>query len=337
MSDPAEYMDDSMGSIERQRIRLRDGFPGQRMRVLPSPLVAHAQDRPATAQILVTDVGYFPKAAMHGRARPKGALQDIVMICVAGRGICSTPSGDHQVRAGDALIIPAGTPHRYEAHPTDPWTIWWMHITGLAVGALLMAAGATARRPVVPLSDTSRVVALMETVLRRMGRDETESSLVAASGAAWHALALIAADPHTAHTRGANPIEATLEFLQTNFAEHVSVPELARMAGLSQSHFAALFRKATGFGVIEYQTRLCMASARELLDTTDRNIASIAQQVGYSDPLYFSRQFRRIHSLSPSEYRTRESRWAARANGPQQASPARSSRNSRTTRPDSRS
>jgi len=78
------------------------------------------------------------------------------------------------------------------------------------------------------------------------------------------------------------------------------------MAGLSESHFAALFRRATGYGALEYQIRLRMGLARVLLDTTARTISSIAHQVGYSDPLYFSRQFRRIHGMSPSQYRSQD-------------------------------
>ena len=59
-------------------------------------------------------------------------------------------------------------------------------------------------------------------------------------------------------------------------------------------------------GVLEYQTRQRMGLARELLDWTHRTISSIALQVGYPDPLYFSRQFRRIHAMSPSEFRSRD-------------------------------
>ncbi|MFI2363333.1 helix-turn-helix domain-containing protein [Promicromonospora sp. NPDC019610] len=287
--------------------QLGEGFPGQRMRVLPEPLVAHARTQPATAQLLVTDVGFFPRAVRHTRTRPHGAPQHIVLVCAAGSGSCSMPSGVHQVGAGSALVIPAGTTHRYQADRFDPWTIWWMHVTGSAVGGLFEAMDVTVQRPVVRLGDASRVVALIDTVLRRMERDETASSLVAAAGAAWHALALIAAGRSTAAERSA-PIESTLEFLRANIAERVSVTELASMAGLSTSHYAGLFRRATGFGVLEYQTRLRMASARELLDTTDRPIGSVARQVGYPDPLYFSRQFRKIHSVSPSEYRARKSR-----------------------------
>ena len=78
------------------------------------------------------------------------------------------------------------------------------------------------------------------------------------------------------------------------------------MAGLSVSHYSALFRRATGYGALEYQTRLRMGAARELLDTTDRPVASVAAQVGFSDALYFSRQFRRIHGMSPTEYRSHD-------------------------------
>jgi len=39
--------------------------------------------------------------------------------------------------------------------------------------------------------------------------------------------------------------------------------------------------------------------------TTDQSVATIARQVGYDDPLYFSRIFRRVHGVSPSEYRNR--------------------------------
>ena len=75
------------------------------------------------------------------------------------------------------------------------------------------------------------------------------------------------------------------------------------MVGLSASHYAALFRRATGYGVLEYQTRLRMALARELLDTTDRSVASIAREIGYTDPLYFSRHFTKVHGASPTAYR----------------------------------
>ncbi len=99
------------------------------------------------SQLLVTDVGYFPRASSHGLARTNGAAQHVVIICAAGRGTCTLPSGVHQVRAGQALVIPAGVPHRYEADAVDPWTIWWMHLVGQQVLPLCAATGATPDQP----------------------------------------------------------------------------------------------------------------------------------------------------------------------------------------------
>lgn len=305
MPYPSADMDES--TIGRPfTVRMPDGFPGQRMRVLPRPLVAHALHQPTTEQVLVSDVGFFPRAAGHGRERPNGARETIVIVCSAGAGTCRVPDGTFDVAAGQALVIPAGTPHSYEANLNDPWTIWWMHVVGRAVPALVAAAGATAQRPVIRLADPPRVVSLIDQVIRRMERDETPATLLAASGAAWHALCLVAADRHLLGAERTDSIGAVIEHLQATSATHTSVGELAGVAGLSVSHFAAQFRRATGYSVVEYQTRVRMGRARELLDTTDRTISSVAREVGYPDPLYFSRQFRRIHGTSPSQYRERE-------------------------------
>ncbi|MDQ0373365.1 helix-turn-helix domain-containing protein [Cellulomonas humilata] len=286
--------------------RRREGFPGQRMCVLPRPLVAQASATPPLSQLLVTDVGYFPRASTHGRTRTHGAPQHIVIVCAAGRGTCTLPSGVHQVHAGQALAIPAGVPHRYEADAEEPWTIWWMHLVGQQVPDLLAAIGATPDQPVFGLGDPAPVISLVDTIIRRMERDETMASLLASAGAAWHAMALLAADRRTIGRQQPDPIAATIEHLRANVSTRISLADLAGMAGLSVSHYSALFRRSTGYGALEYQTRLRMGTARELLDTTDRPIASVAARVGFSDPLYFSRQFHRIHGMSPTEYRSHD-------------------------------
>ncbi|GEK21545.1 AraC family transcriptional regulator [Cellulomonas xylanilytica] len=295
-----------MTAVPQTPPRRRDGFPGQRMHVLPRPLVEQALRTRPLSQLLVTDAGYFPRASTHGRARTHGAPQHIVIVCAAGRGTCTLPSGVHQVRAGQALVIPAGLPHRYEADAEEPWTIWWMHLVGQQVPDLLAATGATPDQPVVGLGDPAPVISLVDAILRRMERDETMASLLASSGAAWHALALLAADRRTIGRQQPDPVAATIEHLRANVSTRIPLADLAGMAGLSVSHYSARFRRATGYGALEYQTRLRMGTARELLDTTDRPVASVAAQVGFSDPLYFSRQFHRVHGMSPTEYRSHD-------------------------------
>lgn len=284
--------------------RIADGFPGERMRVLPRPLVAKALAVQPTAAVLVTDAGFFPHATHHWRSRPT-ATETIVIHCVAGRGLCRVDGRTFRVGSHQVLVIPPGARHRYEADADDPWTIWWAHVTGSAIGPLVAAITRGGDSPVFDVAEPTRVSGLLDLILRRLETDEGSSSLLAAGGAAYHLLAVLAADRRAPSRGRADPIGEVCSYLRANLADHVSVGDLAAMAGFSVSHFSALFRRATGFGALEYQTRLRMSLARQLLDTTDRTVTSIARQVGYADPMYFSRQFRRIHQLSPSQYRAR--------------------------------
>src|SRR5690606_25707388 len=137
----------------------------------------------------------------------------------------------------------------------------------------------------------------------QLAKDETEPNLILAAGLAWSLLAQLAADKLAGAHGPTEPVRAAQDHLREHFADPVRVTDLARLAGLSPSHFAALFRRATGSGVIEYVKRLRMARARELLVTTGVDVRDIAAAVGYDDPFYFSRQFRAVHGCSPSAYR----------------------------------
>src|SRR3954466_1291293 len=92
------------GSAYGGGVLLPHGFPRQRPRVLPRPLVAAAQRRPPTAALLVTDAGYFPHAANHGRRRPQGTPEVVVIVCVDGVGHCEVADRRTVVRPGHALV-----------------------------------------------------------------------------------------------------------------------------------------------------------------------------------------------------------------------------------------
>jgi AraC-like DNA-binding protein len=282
---------------------LRDGFPGQRLRVLPRPLVASALRRPPTSGLLVTDAGYFPRAANHGRRRAAGAPEAIVIVCVDGYGRCESLGRSTVVGPGYALVLPPGRPHVYLADPERPWTIWWLHATGTQVSELLSVIAPDGREALVELHDAYRAVATIDDAIACLERDETLPSVISAAGAGWSLLAQLAADVVAGGPQRTEPVRQAQDYLRRNFAKPLSVAELARTAGLSPSHFSALFRAATGGGVVEYTKRLRMARARELLITSSRDIGDIAEAVGYTDAFYFSRQFRNVHGCSPTEYR----------------------------------
>jgi AraC family transcriptional regulator of arabinose operon len=240
--------------------------------------VREALQQPGTSHLVVTDCGYFPEAHSHGRVRTTPISQAVIIVCAKGGGWCETPAGRFPVTAGQVIILPPGHPHSYGSNEDTPWTLWWLHVTGRDLPEFLTAAGMTPDAPIRTPSDVYRVVALIAEVLQSMERDTTTASLLAAAGAAWHLMALLASD-------------------------RSSVAELAAMSRLSGSHFAALFKSRIGYPALQYQTQLRMARARELLDTTDQSIAAVAAATGYPDSFYFARQFKKVHGVTPFGYR----------------------------------
>lgn len=282
---------------------IEEGFRGQRLVVVPRPAVAEALARPITRRLLVTDVGYYPNALDHQMRRPRGTDETIVMVCAAGTGWAQIGDSVHRLGSHQAIVIPRGVPHAYGSDQNHPWTIWWAHFVGTDVSDLLEGMEVTAARPLFPLRALERAVAQLDEIVTNLERDQTPARLISASGTAWKLLTQLAVD--RALPAPGDPLQRAMNYLSERLDSSVRVPELARLVGVSPTHLTTMFRRSTGGGVLAHHTALRMARARQLLDTTDATVAEIAQEVGYHDPFYFSRHFRRHHGLSPSGFRAR--------------------------------
>ncbi|BCU78349.1 AraC family transcriptional regulator [Luteolibacter sp. LG18] len=91
--------------------------------------------------------------------------------------------------------------------------------------------------------------------------------------------------------------------LHERFAETVSTAELAKQAGLSESQFERIFKKALGTSPRQYLQRIRIEHASRLLLETEETIASIAQRCGYYDHSHFCKTFAAQLGSAPSEYR----------------------------------
>ncbi|MGY1551280.1 helix-turn-helix domain-containing protein [Microbacterium sp. A588] len=279
----------------------RDGFERQRLCVVPRPAIAEALGQPVTRRLVVTDAGWFPDAVGHLRIRPQGAEEGIVLVCIDGSGWVDLGSGRHRVVPGTAVLIPRDTPHSYGADNERPWTIWWCHLLGSDLTDLWTATGVDRSKPVISLRALERVTALLDEIVSSLERDQSPARRIATAGIAWRLMTQFVVDRRLPEQ--GEPLERAMRYLEERADGNVRVWELARLIGISPSHLGALFREATGGGVLAYHKGLKMARARRYLDTTSLHVSEIARQIGYEDPFYFSRQFSRMHGMSPSDYR----------------------------------
>ncbi|WP_297337546.1 helix-turn-helix domain-containing protein [Algoriphagus sp.] len=95
------------------------------------------------------------------------------------------------------------------------------------------------------------------------------------------------------------------EYLETNFAQKLTVDQLAEIAATSRRSFERRFKQATKNTALEYIQRIRIEAAKRNFETNDQNVSEVMFAVGYSDPKTFRSVFKRITGLTPIEYRNR--------------------------------
>lgn len=242
------------------------------------------------------------------------AVHDYYLIhtVISGSGLFVAGGQTFECKAGDTFVIFPGELFSYEADANDPWRYAWVAFTGTAAYGLLGKIGVTTDRPVIR-GAARRALPLLRRIRTLLERAESpqladlESAgylrlLLAAYGAASGAHA--AAESRSDMER---QIAQAVRLLSTNYAQPISIDRLARSFGYHRTHFSTMFRRAVGLSPKQYLLKIRMERAASLLMTA-LPIEQVASSVGFGDPLYFSKQFRRWSGLSPTDYRNAKRR-----------------------------
>ena len=98
-------------------------------------------------------------------------------------------------------------------------------------------------------------------------------------------------------------LRVAIDFINDHLRESLELRSISRAAGLSEFHFARLFKAATGATPFQFVTRTRMERAKQLLRKTRLPIFEIAERVGYQKPSHFSARFQAISGCGPHAYR----------------------------------
>ncbi len=98
-------------------------------------------------------------------------------------------------------------------------------------------------------------------------------------------------------------VEAAKAYIQNNYSKDISLDEVSQTVNISPYYFSKIFKEDVGEGFVEYLTKIRMDKAKELLTTTEYSMKEICSMVGYADPNYFSRSFKKNVGVTPTEYK----------------------------------
>lgn len=98
-------------------------------------------------------------------------------------------------------------------------------------------------------------------------------------------------------------VEAAKAYIRSNYSKDISLDEVSQEVNISPYYFSKVFKEEVGEGFVEYLTGLRMDKAKELLTSTEYSMKEICSMVGYADPNYFSRIFKKNTGVTPTEYK----------------------------------
>ncbi|WNQ12785.1 response regulator [Paenibacillus aurantius] len=102
-----------------------------------------------------------------------------------------------------------------------------------------------------------------------------------------------------------DPMEEAKAYIDTHLSVEISLKEVADMVGITPTYFSTLFKKMTNQTFVSYRIHRRMEKASELLSVPHMRTVDVASEVGYDDYPHFTKTFKKIFGLSPSEYRSK--------------------------------
>lgn len=93
-----------------------------------------------------------------------------------------------------------------------------------------------------------------------------------------------------------------VDYLENNLSSHVTIEQICRDNLIGRSQLQKIFKERSSLGIIEYFSRMKIDAAKEMIRTNRMNFTQIAEHLGYTSIHYFSRQFKKVTGMTPSEY-----------------------------------
>ncbi|MBW7457261.1 helix-turn-helix domain-containing protein [Paenibacillus sepulcri] len=289
-------------------LRKADGFEAEKIIVLPPYILKEMVAHPLIRQLYITDIGYFPRARHHYRDRPSGCSMHILIYCAGGEGWIQ--SGSHKamrVTEQTLTVIPADTPHSYGADENNPWSIYWFHLMGEDAGAFFSNFSMEAGPLRLGLSHSVKLLDLFGQCYDILSsKPYSMDHQVHVSQTVRYYLSFVGLMKAGAgEEKSERYIEQAIQYMKEQLESNLSLEELVAHTRISKQHLNHLFKQSTGFAPIDYYLRMKIQRAGQLLDLTDRSIKDIGLSLGFQDPYYFSRLFKKMIGLSPTEYRNK--------------------------------
>jgi AraC-like DNA-binding protein len=204
------------------------------------------------------------------------------------------------MQGGEVFVIYPQELAYYEADDINPWRYLWVIFDGPKSEEILRSIGITEEQPMLyPGERSTELLAAMEKLLYECEQEyQTVGNFYALLQTMKNCIGAQKKLPPQQ-----DYVEKIKRYIEYRYVEDVKISELAEHCGLNRSYMTKCFTEDTGVSPKEYLMQYRLKKAKELLINSELPISNVAYAVGYSDPLAFSKMFKKKERMSPLEYR----------------------------------
>lgn len=225
-----------------------------------------------------------------------------------GSGVYHVEDQKFSLQKGEGFLIEPNKQTFYQASEEDPWTYLWIGFDGAKCGSCLRSLGLGEGRLTFRCEDGGELLKLVESMLA-YNKSDTEADFMLQSLLCRFFACLakgISREPERRLTKREREnlyIHQAMEYIRNNYANGITVADVASYVALNRSYLFTLFRRVLGVSPQECLAQFRLTRAKEQLTLTDASVANIAMSCGYQDPQVFSKAFKQQFGITPVKYR----------------------------------
>jgi AraC family transcriptional regulator of arabinose operon len=272
--------------------------------VIPQSVQKRMSEHPLCKNLFVTEIGFEADTGFRPFKKHTVGNHYLLVYVAKGEGWYSAKGKTHRVVENDFFVLAPDIPVRLRSSDQNPWSIYWAFFSGAQATSMLhhlMGKNNFAPRKAKPLVGR---IAQFNDILHHLELMENVENLVYANSRFYtflcsFRLTVLSSKRHAKK----DGVIQSIEYMRENIHGNVTLKDLAKAAGLSVSHYCALFKKKTMQSPLSLYTSMKVQRACQMLQDKDQTIKSIAYSLGFFDQYHFSKVFKQIMGASPKHFK----------------------------------
>ena len=275
---------------------------------IPESLLKEQQKNPLARDLYLTETGEIVVEAGTIWDSEEKTDDNMLIYCTKGEGIVLLAGEQVPVSGDQFFIVPQGEMFKYYSVLNSKSRFLIARFNG-KIGQQMSHEFSVVRNLVPSVNNmVANREMLFDEIFNNLSKGFHNQNIEYVNFCFGHLLATFIYANRTSDDladESSPAVRRAIHFLEKNLHKKLSLHQIAREAGYSSTYFTTLFRKETNYAPLSYFSHLKVLKACEFLDYTRMKVKQISFQLGYSDPYYFTRDFKKKMGMSPRQYRNR--------------------------------